>query len=116
LSQRIGKVGRAHWVRLILARQPSTPAHAILRFTKLVAKLSSRIRAIWVNAVSKEFDIGIQAGFEPSSAEWILKTNVVDALARLGTHVRITVYPPNSKNSHRLARKRRLGKRATPDD
>jgi hypothetical protein len=95
LSQRIGKVGRAHWVRLMLVRQPTSPTDVILRFAKLVAKLSSKDRAIWLNAITREFDIGIQGGFEPTSAEWVLERNVVEAVARLGARVRITVYSPD---------------------
>jgi hypothetical protein len=56
LSQRIGKDGRAHWVRLILAGQPAGPGDAILQFAKFVAELPPKIRAIWQNAVSKEFE------------------------------------------------------------
>ena len=95
LSQRIGKDGRAHWVRLMLAGQPAGPGDAILQFAKFVAELPPTIRAIWENAVSKEFDIGIQAGFEPSSAEWVLDRKVVEAAARVGARVRITVYSAN---------------------
>jgi hypothetical protein len=95
LSQRIGKIGRAHWVRLTLARQPTTPGDAILRFAKLVTNLSGKGRSIWANALSRELDIGIQGGFEPPNAEWVLERNVMKAAAQLGAQVRITVYSAN---------------------
>src|SRR5262245_30057033 len=48
---------------------------------------------VWAQA-SKEIDIGIQAGFERRSGEWVLDPKVVQAAAELGVHVRFTVYSP----------------------
>ena len=79
----------------MLGRQPNKPAGVILRFAQLVAKSSPKNRAIWAKAISKEFDIGIQGGFEPTSAEWVLEPNVVNTAARLGAGLRITVYSPD---------------------
>jgi hypothetical protein len=95
LCQRVGKVGRAHWVRFMLSRQPASPADAILGFAKLVTKLPDDHRAIWEKAQSKEFDIGIESGFEPFSAEWVLERRVIEVIAELGARLRITVYAPD---------------------
>jgi len=95
LCQRVGKVGRAHWIRLMLSRQPSSPTDAILGFAKLVTKLPDDPRAIWEKAQSKEFDIGIESGFEPFSAEWVLERRVIEVIAELGARLRITVYAPD---------------------
>jgi hypothetical protein len=76
----------------MLARQPRNPTDAIVGFASLVAKLSPPDRAAWVNAESREFDIGIQAGFDPFAAEWVLERGVIEAVARLGGRVRLTVY------------------------
>jgi hypothetical protein len=95
LCQRVGKVGRAHWVRLMLSRQPASPTDAIVGFAKLVTKLPDDRRAIWNNARSKEFDIGIESGFEPFSAEWVLERRVIELIAELGGRLRITVYAPD---------------------
>jgi hypothetical protein len=92
ICQTISKTRRMHRVRLTLVYQPKGPADAILRFSKLFTKLPEEKQAIWLNAVSKEFDIGIQAGFEPTAAEWLLERKVVEAAAQLGAQVRITVY------------------------
>ena len=64
------KLGRQHWLRLELLPQPKSPAEAIRRIGKLVGGLSTRGRTVWRRAQSKEFDIGIQAGFERRSGEW----------------------------------------------
>jgi hypothetical protein len=95
LWQRLGKVGRAHWVRLMLSRQPTSPADAILSFAKLVTKLPPAARAVWDTAVRREFDIGIETGVEPNVAEWVLEPKVMKAATELGAQLRITVYAPN---------------------
>jgi len=87
------RLGRRYWLRLFLFPQPKSPNDAIRRFAKLVGGLSSPARMVWEQA-SKEIDIGIQAGFERRSGEWVLDPKVVQAAADLGAHVRFTVYSP----------------------
>jgi hypothetical protein len=87
----LDKLGRRHWLRMMLASGPESPSDAIRRFAKLVHKLPTRGRTIWTQA-SKEFDIGIQAGFERRSGEWVLEPAVVQMAADLGARVRLTVY------------------------
>jgi hypothetical protein len=114
LPQRIPLPGR-HWVRLMLATQPKSPADAIRRYAKLVRALPPRARAVWTQA-SKELDIGVQAGFEHRSAEWVLDPSVVEAIAAMGARVRFTVYSPlliidEEARSRRRARAKRSGRR-----
>ena len=78
----------------MLARQISNPAEVILGFAKLFDRLPTRAKRIWKNATHKEFDIGIQSGFQPKPAEWVLEPKVIETVARLGAKVRITVYSP----------------------
>jgi hypothetical protein len=89
----IDRLGRRYWLRLSLFPQPKNPSDAIRRFAKLVRGLSPQARTVWAQA-SKEIDIGIQAGFERGSGEWVLEPKVVQAAADLGAHVRFTVYSP----------------------
>ncbi len=89
----IDKLGRRYWLRLSLFPQPKNPSDAIRRFAKLVRSLSPQARRVWAQA-SKEIDIGIQAGFERGSGEWVLDPRVVQAAAELGAHLRFTVYSP----------------------
>jgi len=63
-------------------------------FAKLVSKLPANAKRIWNSATDKEFDIGIQGGFQPKPAEWVLEPTVIKAVARLGAQIRITVYSP----------------------
>jgi hypothetical protein len=48
---------------------------------------------MWARA-AKEFDIGVQAGFERRSGEWVLEPEIVRTVADLGAHLRLTVYSP----------------------
>jgi hypothetical protein len=88
-----GKWGRRYWLRLAVMGQPKTPAEAIAGFSRLVAQLRGPARVVWTRA-AKELDIGVQAGFERRSAEWVLDPKVVRAVARMGAALRITVYSP----------------------
>ena len=89
----LDKWGRRHWLRIMLTSQPRNPTEAIRRFAKLVRGLPTRGRTIWTQA-SKEFDIGIQAGFERRSGEWVLEPELIQTVADLGAQVRLTVYSP----------------------
>jgi len=48
---------------------------------------------VWT-AASKEIDIGIQAGFERRSGEFVLDPKAVQAAADVGARLRFTVYSP----------------------
>ena len=89
----VDRLGRRYWLRLSLFPQPKSPNDAIRRFAKLVRGLPPQARTVWAQA-SKEIDIGIQAGFERRSGEWVLDPKVVQAAADLGAHLRFTVYSP----------------------
>ena len=97
----LGKFRRQHWVRFSLARQPLSPEDAILGFARLVSKLPANAKRIWNNATHKECDIGIQSGFQPKPAEWVLEPTVIKAVARLGAQIRITVYSPEVERRKR---------------
>ena len=94
LTQYVDTTPRRHWLLFELAYpMPRDPHDAIRRFEKLVHQLRGDARSIWRSA-RKEFDIGVQAGFEPSSAEWVLQPQIVEAAARAGAQIRFTVYSP----------------------
>jgi hypothetical protein len=110
----MGRLGRRYWLRLSLFPQPKNPSDAIRRFAKLVRGLSPQARTVWAQA-SKEIDIGIQAGFERRSGEWVLDPKVVQAAAELGAHLRFTVYSPlliiDEARQIKTSRKRKRGSR-----
>jgi hypothetical protein len=99
-SGRVGRLqtpdkdGRKYWLRLSLYRGGADPAADILEFCRLVRRLRGAARTAWRKASSREFDIGIQAGLESRSAEWVLPPTVVEAMHDVGGHLRLTVYSP----------------------
>jgi hypothetical protein len=100
------RLGRRHWLRLTLAAQPKSPSDAIRRFAKLVDRLPRQGATIWARA-AKEFDIGVQAGFERRAGEWVLQPQVVQTVANLGAHLRFTVYSPLLLMEESVDKKRR---------
>ena len=99
--------GRRYWIRMTLARQPTDPADAILGFSKVLSKLPPKAKAVWAHA-TKELDVGIQSGTELRSAEWVLDPKTVEAAARLGASIRLTVYSPMILiNAERSGKRRR---------
>ena len=68
----VNKSGGRYWLRVNLTVQPKSPGEAIRRFARLIDALPMPARTIWSQA-SKEIDIGIQAGFERGSGEWVLE-------------------------------------------
>ena len=105
----IDRIGRRHWLRLSLSGQPTSPGQAILRFCDLVRALPGDARALWQKAASREFDIGVQAGFESRAAEWVLEPKVLKAVAEVRGRLRVTVYSPLALVQEK---ERRLGRKA----
>jgi hypothetical protein len=101
------RIGRRHWLRLMLMTQPKSPDEAIRRFCRLVESLPEAGRAVWDTAASKEFDVGIQAGFNSRASEWVLQPKVIEAIAVVGARVRLTVYSPLLRIREREPRKGR---------
>jgi hypothetical protein len=87
-----GRVGRRHWVRLELVRQPLGPSDAINRFTGLADRLSGDAKRLFARA-KKEFDVGVEASTGAQPGEWLLTKQSVQAAARHGGNIRLTVYP-----------------------
>ena len=87
------RLGRKHWVVLELSRSPKTPTEAIRRFAGLAARLRGRAKATWATS-DKELDIGIQGGFKPDPAEWVVESTAIEEAARMGASLRLTLYSP----------------------
>jgi hypothetical protein len=71
-----------------------TADRAILGLTRLVKRLPPRYRRVWDSAKSREFNIGIEAGLEPSSFELRLDRRTVEAVREVRGALVVTVYAP----------------------
>jgi hypothetical protein len=88
----VGGERRRYEAHLELASLVRTADVAIRRLVHLVESLPKADRRIWNGARSRVFNIGIQAGHEPFSQEWLLSEATVDAVARVRGSIIVTVY------------------------
>jgi hypothetical protein len=98
----VGGQGGHYQANLEVAAYIRTADSVIRRLAKLIEGLPKPARRMWDQARSKTFNIGIQSGFEPFSREFLISGAAVDAVARVGGSIVITVYaaehtytPPN---------------------
>ncbi len=67
----------------------------IIGLTRLIRGLPRVHRTIWNSAQRREFNIGIEAGFEPHAFELRLQERTLKAIADVQGVVVITVYAPD---------------------
>ncbi len=93
----VGPEGRRYGAHLELTGSAlrGTPDGLILRFVALVHTLSPSARALWDSAVTRNFNIGIQAGAVPFSSEFVLRPRTLEAVAGISAGIVFTVYAPD---------------------
>ncbi len=97
----VGRVKRHHEAHLELAgshlpaaSHQSNPESLILKFCKLIRRLSPEARHIWDSAKSRSFDIGIEA---PGNGRYYwsaISDDAIRAAAEVGAQIAISVYGP----------------------
>ena|SRR5688572_1142005 len=88
----LGREKRSYSTHLSLARYPRRTSDAILGLTALVERLPRGARRLWNQAKAKIFNVGIQGGLTPQSTEFPVSKAAMDALARVGGSITLTVY------------------------
>ena len=88
----VGRIRGRYRARLELRTQPSNVDTAIRRMVSAVERLPARLRAGWKGAVTRDFDIGIQAGERPPDTEFTIAQETVRMAGRVGARIVITVY------------------------
>jgi hypothetical protein len=90
------KAGRApRWLLLAGHTSRRTADEAVGDLVRLIGALPTPARRCWREASSRVFDVGIQAGMSPSSFEEVqLRGSSLQAIARLGGRLLITIYAP----------------------
>ena len=87
-----GERGR-YSAHLALANSHRKDADTLIRaLAACVNGLPRAARKLWNEAQSREFNIGIQAGFEPRSYEIRIKTETLALVARLKGRIGVTTY------------------------
>src|SRR5262245_47171735 len=67
---------------------------AIGALAALVGQLPRKVRRLWNHERVKDFNIGIQGGYKPHSSVFPLNVKTINAVARLGARIVVTVYSP----------------------
>ena len=88
---RHGTSCEAH-VELGTSHTDVSPDKAIRGLVRIVERLPVRERRVWDSALSREFNIGIEAGLRPHAFEVRLEPSTVQALVGVGATVVVTVY------------------------
>lgn len=92
LALHVGRLRRRYWARFELPAQPRNPDIAIRRLVAAIEGLPARQRACWKRAASRDFNIGIQAADEPHDSAFPISAATLQAVARVGGRIVITVY------------------------
>ncbi len=93
------RVGRRHVLLLSIGGFPSARANPerfvnqlLRRVAKRVERLAGDTKTLWTGARTKTIDIGFQAGEKPLTSEIRLDRKTVEAIARIGACIKITIY------------------------
>jgi len=87
-----GRTGRSYSAHLELAR-PTTSADSTIRgFCSLIRALPPPARQLWDRARKRDFSIGVQAGEQPNSSDFVIEASTVQAVADLAGRIVLTVY------------------------
>lgn len=91
----LGKEGRGCGAHLELHNAYRKSTDQLLReFAALVERLPPKARQLWDRAKSRDFNIGVQAGFAPRMHETFVSTQSLTAVAAVGGRVVFTVHCP----------------------
>ena len=87
----IGRQSGVYWAHFA-PYSPKSAEAAVRTLAHLIRRLPRPAQRLWAGARERVFDIGIQAGYRPHSAEHLLSADAVKEVARLGGTLKITVY------------------------
>jgi hypothetical protein len=90
----VGKSKGKYWARVSRSSYRQTVDKLTQELCALVKALPTGARKLWDEALSREFNIGIQAGLWPHSAEIRIREGTVALVALLGGTIAITTYAP----------------------
>jgi hypothetical protein len=108
----VGREGGRHTAHLSLAVDRQSADARIRALIRLIRRLPPPARHLWNRAISREFNIGIQAGTSPFSYLVTLEAETVRSIADVSGRIGITTYAIEAP-ARRRARCRR-GPRGNP--
>jgi hypothetical protein len=90
----VGKVKRKHWARVSRFSYGQSADKLTRELCGLIRTLPRGPRKLWNGALSREFNVGVQAGLWPHSYEVRISATTVALVARLGGTIALTTYAP----------------------
>jgi hypothetical protein len=88
----VGRSGKRYWARLELCAEPRNADAAIRRLIGAIQSLPPRQRGSWNRAITRDFNIGIQAAEEPHNCEFTVAPATIQLVGRVKGRIVITVY------------------------
>jgi hypothetical protein len=86
---KVGQLDRAHYEISAMTPTADVTIRALVRILK---KLTPAARRVWNSARVRDFNIGIQAGATPRSAELAIEPKTLQQITALGGRIVITIY------------------------
>jgi hypothetical protein len=92
----VGGEGNRHEAHFELRGGPldADASDTIFGLVRAIERLPPRAQRVWAQASVREFNVGVQAAAEPHSYEVRLSLKAVNAAARVGAGIVLTVYAP----------------------
>ena len=94
----VGGAGRRHEAHFELHGGPpdAKASETLLGLVRRIERLPPTVKRVWAQASRREFNVGVQAAAEPYSYEVRLSPKAVEAAARVGAGIVLTVYAPQT--------------------
>jgi hypothetical protein len=91
----LGREKRLYSAHISLSRTRKQADFLIREFARLIKSLPRPARKLWDSAISRTFNIGIQAGKRPESFETSLTQATIRRISALEATIAVTIYGSN---------------------
>jgi hypothetical protein len=88
----LGREKKFYSAHISLSRTRKQADFLIQEFARLIERLPRPARKLWDSAISRTFNIGIQAGKQPQSFETALSQETIRQVSALKATIAVTIY------------------------
>lgn len=96
----VGRDRRKYCAHLEVAKMTKSVDSTIRAFCKLIHALPKEKRDLWNRAALRSFSIGVQAGNQPTSCDFVIQAHTVKAVSEVAAQIVMTVYAPRESTQH----------------
>ena len=105
----LGRDRGKYSAHLEIARHTKTADATIRAFCRLIEALPDAERAMWNTATVRSFSVGVRAGSQPLSSDFVIQRQTVTAVSDLGAQIVLTIYAPEQSDKqgspHKMVRR-----------